>query len=210
MSKKTIYLIRHGETDYNLKGVVQGSGIDADLNETGRKQAEAFFEMYGALSFDAVYTSALKRTHQSVKGFIESGIPHTILSGLNEISWGKKEGKVPNTEDDFFYRELMEQWRSGNTHIEAEGGESPDQVASRQREALKTILFPKNERLILVAMHGRAMRILLSQLSKLPLSEMDSFEHRNLCLYKIEYCYHTDTFTILERNNVAHLDAIPV
>lgn len=40
---KDIYLIRHGETEYNRKGVVQGSGIDADLNELGQKQAAAFF-----------------------------------------------------------------------------------------------------------------------------------------------------------------------
>jgi bisphosphoglycerate-dependent phosphoglycerate mutase len=39
---KDIYLIRHGETDYNRLGVVQGSGIDADLNDLGRRQAQAF------------------------------------------------------------------------------------------------------------------------------------------------------------------------
>jgi probable phosphoglycerate mutase len=39
---KDIYLIRHGETDYNRMGVVQGSGIDADLNELGQRQAQAF------------------------------------------------------------------------------------------------------------------------------------------------------------------------
>ena len=43
---KDIYLIRHGETDYNRMGVVQGSGIDADLNELGNRQAQAFFEHY--------------------------------------------------------------------------------------------------------------------------------------------------------------------
>ena len=43
---KDIYLIRHGETDYNRLGVVQGSGIDADLNELGQRQAKAFFDHY--------------------------------------------------------------------------------------------------------------------------------------------------------------------
>ena len=61
---KDIYLIRHGETEYNRKGVVQGSGIDADLNELGQKQAEAFFAHYQDLPIDKIYTSALKRTHQ--------------------------------------------------------------------------------------------------------------------------------------------------
>ena len=42
-TKKTIYLIRHGETDFNRQGIVQGSGVDSDLNELGLAQAEAFF-----------------------------------------------------------------------------------------------------------------------------------------------------------------------
>jgi probable phosphoglycerate mutase len=43
LAQKTIYLIRHGETDYNRRGVVQGSGVDSDLNEMGQAQATAFF-----------------------------------------------------------------------------------------------------------------------------------------------------------------------
>ncbi|HYG15236.1 MAG TPA: histidine phosphatase family protein, partial [Bacteroidia bacterium] len=41
--KKTIYLVRHGETEFNRMGIVQGSGVDSELNETGRKQADLFF-----------------------------------------------------------------------------------------------------------------------------------------------------------------------
>ncbi|EJF08716.1 histidine phosphatase family protein, partial [Pontibacter sp. BAB1700] len=37
MSIKKIYLIRHGQTDFNLQGIVQGSGVDASLNELGRR-----------------------------------------------------------------------------------------------------------------------------------------------------------------------------
>ena len=61
-TKKTIYIIRHGETDYNRQGIIQGSGVDSDLNETGRIQAEKFFKAYHHIPFDKVYTSELKRT----------------------------------------------------------------------------------------------------------------------------------------------------
>ena len=84
---KDIYLIRHGETEYNRKRVVQGSGIDADLNDLGQKQAAAFFAHYQNLTIDKIYTSVLRRTHQSVKGFIEKGLPWEQYEGLNEISW---------------------------------------------------------------------------------------------------------------------------
>ncbi|MGR3810084.1 histidine phosphatase family protein [Jiulongibacter sp. NS-SX5] len=210
MSTKTIYIIRHGETDYNKKGIVQGSGIDSSLNETGQKQAEAFFSAYQDMPFETVYTSALKRTHQSVAGFLNKGLPHAILTGLNEISWGHKEGKKPDPKDDSSYFELIDRWRNGETHLPFAGGESPDEVAARQKIAIDTILEQKSEELVLVAMHGRAMRILLTWLSDLPLSEMDCFHHQNLCLYKVEYDYTTEKFTILESNNTEHLKVLAV
>ncbi len=166
--------------------------------------------MYSEVSFEAVYTSALKRTHQSVQRFLEKGLPHVILPGLNEISWGHKEGKVPNNEEDHFYHGLMQRWRDGETHIPVEGGESPEEVAARQREALQVILNRKDEKVILVAMHGRAMRILLAQMINLPLSQMDTFGHRNLCLYKLEYCYQSKEFVILDHNNTDHLEHVAV
>ena len=210
MSKKEIYLIRHGETEYNRQGIVQGSGIDADLNETGRNQAEAFYQKYKDIPFDKVYTSALVRTHQTVEKFIEAGIPHEIIPELNEISWGEKEGVIPNSVDNAYYADLLKTWQDGDTHVPAIGGESPIEVAERQKVAVKNILDNRNEKLILVAMHGRAMRILLSQISNLPLSAMDTFPHQNTCLYKLEYCYQKDAFEILSKNDTSHFELLEI
>jgi probable phosphoglycerate mutase len=208
MSKKEIYLIRHGETEYNKRGIVQGSGIDADLNETGRKQAEAFFNYYKEIPFQKIYTSALIRTHQTVEKFIKMGLPHEIIPELNEISWGDKEGLIPNSEDNDYYAGLIQKWREGEITLQATGGESPAEVAKRQKVALKKILENPQEKLILIAMHGRAMRILLSQISNLPLTEMDNFPHQNTCLYKLEYCYTKNKFEILSQNDVSHLETL--
>ena len=54
MTKKTLYIIRHGETDLNKAGIVQGRGMNTDLNETGRKQAESFFRAYKNVPFDKI------------------------------------------------------------------------------------------------------------------------------------------------------------
>ena len=40
---KTLYIVRHGQTDLNKKGIVQGRGRDTDLNKEGRRQADMFF-----------------------------------------------------------------------------------------------------------------------------------------------------------------------
>lgn len=205
LQQKTIYLIRHGETDFNRRGVVQGSGVDSDLNDMGRAQAQAFFQAYQHVPFEKLYVSGLKRTYQTAEPFINLGIPYEKLTGLNEISWGIMEGRAPGNTDDEYYRSLIDAWSSGNTARTTEGGESPEQVVVRQREAMNVILSHPDENPILIAMHGRAIRILLCWLTGRPLSDMDQFEHSNLCLYLLQYDYDTKTFTVELANDTAHL-----
>jgi probable phosphoglycerate mutase len=208
-SIKDIYLIRHGETDYNRMGVVQGSGIDADLNALGQQQAQAFFEHYQDLALDKIYTSALKRTHQSVKGFIEKGLPWEQHAGLNEISWGIREGRTPNNDDDQYYRTLVRTWREGQVDVPSEEGESPIDVLEKQKPVVELILSRPEERNILIAMHGRAMRVLLTHLFEKPLHDMDTFGHQNLCLYHLQYDYQTQKFNVIKANHTAHLQGLP-
>lgn len=202
MKGKKIYLIRHGQTDYNLRGIVQGSGIDAPLNDTGKAQAEAFHKAYKTTAFDKVYTSTLQRAIQSVDGFIKQDIPHERLSGLNEISWGTREGTEITPEEDEYYYEVIKEWQSGNTSLPIEGGESPEMVQKRQKEALDQILQGEDE-CVLICMHGRAIRILLCLMLNYPLKYMDEFEHTNLCLYKISYT--GNMFSIDWHNDTRHL-----
>lgn len=187
----------------NLKGIVQGSGVDSSLNDTGRAQVTSFFEMYNDVLFDKVYTSALKRTKESVDLFIKKGIPTEALSGLNEISWGKKEGEAITPDEDKYYHYMLDQWQKGNTSLRIEGGESPDEVVQRMKPAVDHILSNENEQTILICMHGRAIRILLCYLLNYPLKSMDMFEHENACLYILNYT--GSMFNVELYNNVSHL-----
>lgn len=205
MAKKTIYLIRHGETEFNKIGAVQGRGIDADLNEKGQKQALAFFKKYQNTPFKKVYTSSLKRTHQTSKGFIDKGIPTESFAGLDEISWGVVEGKTLHEIGYDVFKDLVTRWADGEVHAALDGGESPEDVVERQKEVLELILSRKEEDLILVTMHGRAIRILLSHILGFPLWEMDRFEHSNTCLYILEYDYFKDTFEVKLSNDTSHI-----
>ncbi len=189
---------------------MQGSGVDSDLNDMGRAQAMAFFQAYQHVPFNKIYISGLKRTYQTAELFIELGIPYEKLTGLNEISWGIMEGKVPGNIDNEYYRALIEAWSSGNTSLPTDGGESPEQVVERQKIAIDTILSHPDEETVLVAMHGRAMRILLCWITNQPLSNMDQFEHSNLCLYKLHYNYDSSVFTIELANDTAHLLSLAI
>jgi broad specificity phosphatase PhoE len=203
---KEIYIIRHGETEFNRLGIVQGRGIDSDLNEMGRAQAAAFYEHYKGVKFDKVYTSKLKRTHQTVNSFIESGLPWEQLAGLDELAWGIWEGK-PNTEEArMVFKEIIEKWTGGNYEAKFEGGESPNEVLLRLQEAMNVIENQRNEQRVLICMHGRAMRLLLCILAKKPLAEMVDFPHQNTTLYKINF--HDGHYEIIEFNNTEHLKAL--
>ena len=103
---KKLYIIRHGETEYNKLGMVQGSGIDAPLNETGELQAEAFYQAYHHIPFQKIYTSNLGRTQQTVQKFIDQGIPYEALADMREISWGSQEGVAFTPESSTEYQRI--------------------------------------------------------------------------------------------------------
>ncbi len=206
MKTKEIYLIRHGETDYNRKGIVQGSGVDTDLNALGRSQAKAFFDSYHHIPFKKVYTSCLKRAIQSIEGFLQLGIPHEMQKGLNEINWGYREGQQITPEEDAYYHSVLAAWADGNVSLRLDGGESPADVQDRQKPVMDLILSRPEEDVILVCMHGRAIRIMLSLIMQQPLHLMDQFEHTNLCLYKLTY--NGKTFTIDKHNDIRHLEKL--
>ncbi len=203
MESKKIYLIRHGQTDYNLKGFVQGSGVDSDLNQTGRDQAARFFNLYKDIPFKKVYTSLLKRSIQSVQSFIELGIPHESYEGLNEINWGNKDGKEVTMGDNTFYWGMVKKWRDGEVDFKPEGGESPLDLQIKQQKVMDIILSKTDEDIILICMHGRAMRILLSTILHQDLRLMDTFQHENLGLYILEYS--EGNFTVKKANDRQHL-----
>jgi phosphoserine phosphatase len=206
LNLKKIYLVRHGQTDFNLQGVVQGSGIDAPINENGKAQAKALFDAYKSVPFDQIYHTALIRTKQSVQLFIDQGIPTKALPELNEISWGDYEGTPMTPEEGEYYRHMLHQWQQGNLDYAIAGGESPNKVAERMRRGIQQILNGPGET-ILVCMHGRAMRIFLSLILNYDLRYMDQFEHHNLCLYLLEQIQDS-TFVVRKFNDREHLKAL--
>jgi len=203
---KTLYIIRHGQTELNKKGIIQGRGIDADLNDTGRLQAAAFFNAYRHVAFDKIYVSELKRTQQTVQQFIDLGIPYQKLPGLDELAWGIHEGEVSTPENRGAFLNIMRDWMEGRLDAKFEGGESPNEVLARQKEALNVIMSHPEEKTVLIAMHGRAMRLFLCLLTDVPLTKMDDFPHQNVILYKVNY--DGEKFSIADFNNSDHLKHI--
>ena len=205
----TLYIIRHGETEYNRQNIIQGSGVDSELNKIGRKQARLFFEYYKNVHFDYIITSNLQRTHQTVEPFLKRGTHREWikLPELNEISWGIHEGKTGDTFSQTTFKQLMNDWQSGNYDTRIEQGESATELQIRANRAIE--FFKKSQyqgKNILVCTHGRTLLCLLTVLKEYPLSTMSQFKHQNTGLYKVHYI--GDEFIFELENDASHLKFI--
>ncbi|MBL7828203.1 MAG: histidine phosphatase family protein [Saprospiraceae bacterium] len=197
-----VYIIRHGETDFNRNNIVQGSGIDSDLNDTGRAQALAFYEAYRHINFELVVTSRLKRTHQTVDHFIQQNIPWHQTEDLNEISWGDLEGTPASEERHAAFNEIVGAWRAGQIDVAFPGGESARQLEERLTRFLSWLRL-REEKNILVATHGRTLRALITQLKALPVSDMDRVGHVNTSCYLAHFTPQGVEFKL--ENDLNHL-----
>lgn len=208
MSEKVvreIYIIRHGETDYNRKGLVQGRHVDAEINERGRRQALAFFRHFSQIRFDALFASTLQRTYQTLEPFAAAGYHIMRFAELDEIDWGIHEGRITDQEAHSEFHRITAQWRQGILEEKIPGGESPRDLQRRQLTFLHDIL-PLYRGNILICTHGRAMRSLLCTMLRKELSEMDSFPHSNLSLYQLKQI--NNDFIIEKFNYTRHLEGI--
>ncbi len=201
--QKTIYLIRHGQTEYNRLRIIQGSGVDSDLNNKGLAQAAAFYQSYHHIPFEVVLTSALKRTHQTVQPFIEQGIPWEQFTEINEMNWGVHEGKGGDPALRRHYLEMINSWAEGNFKASVEGGESALELSARLGQFIEH-LHGRPEQTILICSHGRAMRCLVCLMKKLPLQKMEQFRHSNTGLYKLTLV--DGIFNFEMENDTSHLD----
>jgi probable phosphoglycerate mutase len=135
-----IYLVRHGETDWNLNHRFQGRS-DVPLNETGRKQANALALMLKNDPINAIYASPLIRaleTARLIKTF-HPQIPIIEQEGIIEMDLGEFEGMEGKT---WFekYPDFIKLWRDRPSDVVMPGGESIKSVQSRAVKTLNQIL----------------------------------------------------------------------
>jgi broad specificity phosphatase PhoE len=200
---QTVYIVRHGQTDFNLRGIVQGSGVDSSLNDTGRSQAAAFYEKYREFPFDVVLTSKLKRTWESVSGFIDDGLPWEQHAEINEMSWGVHEGKRGTPESIAEYQRIKDGWAEGRIDGRIGGGESAREMGARLQTFIDHLIIREEEN-ILVCSHGRAMCGMVTLMMGEPIGNMNAFRHSNLGLWVAEL-RPDGTYDFPVQNDRSHL-----
>jgi broad specificity phosphatase PhoE len=151
----TIFLARHGESDWNVEKRFQGHS-DRPLTERGRKQARALADLVGAEKIDAVYTSPLSRARETAEIVAaRAGLEAVALPDLREVDTGSWSG-LSRADVEARFPEGFARWRSGGSGWE--NGESYDEMAERVIGALRKIAEDHPDGRVLVISHGGPIR----------------------------------------------------
>jgi probable phosphoglycerate mutase len=183
-----LYLVRHGETEHNRRGLMQGRGVDSELNAAGRAQSQALAQRLAPVSVDALYASTLQRAKQTADIVARPHEPlsRTYLRDLNEMDWGVFEGEPPSPERDEGLEGIKSAWQEGSYDRAPEEGESIREVQERAQRAVRHILAREAERTALVVTHGRYLRVLLATLlDDYGLEDMQELGHSNTCVNRV-------------------------
>lgn len=162
-----LYLVRHGETELNVKGVYYG-WTDCRLSERGMMQAEDLSDILQNVRFDAVISSSLSRavaTAAVISGFTPDDI--RTDDRLRELNFGEWEG-LHHSEVLEKYREAWETWGSDWKNAAPPGGESFVQIYRRVKSCIEDILKEYRGKRVLIVSHQGTMRIIPMVLMKLP------------------------------------------
>ncbi len=159
-----LYLVRHGQTDYNLRNLLQGS-TDNPLNETGRQQARHLARMLRNVPFEVIYSSPLKRALETAEIIREANVnrpPILLDERLREIDMGEWEGKYfPAILEE--HRDMFERIRSNPFEYVPPGGESFSHFVDRLRSFVEDLRRKEHELVLIVAhqMVNSVLRILV-------------------------------------------------
>lgn len=162
---QTIYLARHGETDWNRLGRWQGH-TDIELNDLGRAQARALAEALAAHGLEQVCASDLARAKETahiVARELSLG-EVSVDAGLRERCFGVFEGLTREECSERF----PEDWAAYCSEVRTmpRGSEEAHGVAARVRDAVLRLAGRHGEsRAILIVSHGSAMRAFLNAIS---------------------------------------------
>ena len=88
-----VVILRHGTTELNKQGMIQGSNVDSDLSKEGRAYAEKAAKNFDPSHFDAVYASPLKRAQPTASIFVGDKTPITTDKRIEELNYGSWDGK---------------------------------------------------------------------------------------------------------------------
>ncbi len=164
-----IYLVRHGETDWNQAGLLQGQ-TDIALNDQGLEQAREAAERLKEVPFEIAFCSPLiraKRTAETIIG--DRKITLIADERLRELNFGPWEGVDIRTIKDA----ASQPFTNPGSYVPPEGAESFAQLYKRSGEFVDQVLLPLEGtyETVLVVAHGGVNRSILNPVLNIPVDD---------------------------------------
>lgn len=203
-----IYLVRHGETEWNRVQRFQGR-INLPLNQKGRKQAKALALALRNIPLKAIYSSPLIRALET-SYFIKDFHPSTPIfeeKGLIEMDLGEFDGmKVQVWAEQ--YPDLKKAWNENPVTFKMPGGESLKEVQARTKETLERItrIYPADTT-ILLSSHNFVNLTILCDILNIPLNRFRELRQENAAFNVI--CKNEDKYYVELLNERSHLKEWP-
>nr|EGQ39939.1 MAG: fructose-2,6-bisphosphatase [Candidatus Nanosalinarum sp. J07AB56] len=155
MSDTSLTMCRHGRTDYNDSGIVQGQ-LETEINETGEQQAEALAERLSTREFDAVYSSTMKRALQTARVVNERhGLEINQVDALREVERAEYGGEP--------FDDMVEDIRASDKEDylwKPDGGESLEELKHRVLGFMEKVAQSQHDDVLAIA-HGGPIKVLV-------------------------------------------------
>jgi len=172
-SKTTLFIVRHGLTEWNIQHRLQGHK-NSPLTSTGRRQALEVKNKLADLEIHKAYVSPLGRALETLQLIIEDrNIEIVTTTGLKEISLGPWEGKEKKETKQSHPEEYEQFWEKQND-FNLEGAETYQQLQDRVVKTIHNIFSMEKNRNVLVVSHWIAIKVAIAYFTSTPLAQLSS------------------------------------
>ena len=181
-----IFLIRHGETDWNLKGKIQGS-CDIELNETGIKQAEELSNKMvdKNYKFSKIYSSPQKRAIKTAEILSENtNVDCIVIEDLKEMNLGDWEGLAWSEVKEKYPLEYKE-WFIKRRDTKIPNGESYEEMLERVLNSIYKIIDDNCDNVVIVT-HSAVIMSLQCYITNTAFDKMTKFRTDNVSILEID------------------------
>lgn len=153
-----IYIIRHGETDYNLTHRFQGMWVESHLTEKGKAQARAASSLLAGIDFDHLYVSAAERTRETAALIFPDRTDAIYYDELREVDVGSLADMLVEDARKLYQQKCATAMSCRD--YSPFGGESPDDLNARAKGIMDRIVAAGGEKIAVVS-HGGIIRSLI-------------------------------------------------
>lgn len=175
-----IFVIRHGQTDWNVEGRIQGS-LDIPLNETGVKQAKEVKNKVSSLPYDCIICSPLKRTRKTCEYINIKNVPIYYDDRIKEHCFGNLEGHYF---DEFKNEEFYSKERVEND----KNLETPEVFCKRVYAFMEDMVQTYKDKNVLLVTHGGVAKNIYKFIHGMKIEEkLEGFFQENCQIVTYEY-----------------------